>query len=191
VFLSRLTEKKGLHHLIGYLATQPAQVRLDIIGPDEEPGYWARCAALIAQLPGNIVVEKHAPMPPGEAMAWLQAAHAFAMPTHGENFGHAIFEAFCAGRPVLISDQTPWQGLAARHLGWDIPLKDEAAYGAALTAMSGMDQAEWNVWAHASWDFAAATIAETGLVDAQVAMVEAVLASAAEADLLAQGERDL
>ena len=37
----------------------------------------------------------------------------FLLPTGGENFGHAIFEALACGVPALISDQTPWRGLAA------------------------------------------------------------------------------
>ena len=44
----------------------------------------------------------------------------FLLPTGGENFGHAIFEALSCGVPVLISDQTPWRGLEAiaRRLGF-------------------------------------------------------------------------
>ena len=36
---------------------------------------------------------------------------AFLLPTGGENFGHAIFEALSCGVPALISDRTPWRDL--------------------------------------------------------------------------------
>ena len=31
-------------------------------------------------------------------------------------------ESLMAGRPVLISDQTPWRGLEQEKCGWDVPL---------------------------------------------------------------------
>lgn len=182
VFLSRLTEKKGLHYLLEVLrdhfaaAQAPSgSIRLDIIGPDEEAGYWERCAAIIATLPAHIQVQKHAPMPPAEAFAQLQTAHVFAMPTLGENFGHAIFEAFTAGRPVLISDKTPWRDLTAQQVGYDLPLDQPAAYAAALEQLLAMDQVTWDRWAQASWDYAAGYIAQADLVAAQVGLLEGAM----------------
>jgi glycosyltransferase involved in cell wall biosynthesis len=176
IFLSRLTHKKGLHLLLEYLRDQTAQIRLDIIGPDEEAGYWSRCQELIAALPAHIEVHKHAPLPPEEAIAQLQAAHCFAMPTLGENFGHAIFEALGAGRPVLISDQTPWRNLQARHLGFDIPLKHRQGYHQAIQELAEMDQVTWNQWAQASWAYAADFIAHSGLVAENVALLTRAMA---------------
>lgn len=177
VFLSRLTEKKGLHYLLEQLVTQQAAITLDIVGPDEEAGYWQRCAAIIARLPAQVEVRKHAPMPPEEAFAQLQAAHCFVMPTLGENFGHAIFEAFAAGRPVVISDQSPWRDLARQQLGFDIPLDQPAAYAAAIAQLAAMDQATWTQWASASWAYAAAYIAQDNLLAEQVALLEGAMAS--------------
>jgi glycosyltransferase involved in cell wall biosynthesis len=176
VFLSRLTEKKGLHFLLEFLQNQTAEINLDIIGPDEEAGYWARCKLLIALLPPNVKVEQHPPLPPEEAMAHLRAAHCFVMPTLGENFGHAIFEALSAGRPVLISDQTPWRDLAARRLGFDIPLKHQQGYLDAIAQLVGMGQDEWAQWAQASWAFAAEFIANGGFVADNKALLEQVMA---------------
>jgi glycosyltransferase involved in cell wall biosynthesis len=170
VFLSRLTEKKGLHLLLEWLRDIPATLQLDIIGPDEEPGYWDLCKKRIAQLPPNIQVHKHDPLPHAEAVATVQAAHAFVMPTRGENFGHAIFEALSAGRPVLISDQTPWSGLAARSAGFDIPLQDAAAWKKALLQLVAMDQTEWERWANASWKLAQTFLEDQAMVADNIAL---------------------
>lgn len=180
VFLSRLTEKKGLHLLLEMLQGQSGEILLDIIGPDTEPGYWQRCAALIDRLPANVRVEKHDALPPAEAFARLQAAHAFAMPTLGENFGHSIFEAFLAGRPVLISDQSPWRDLAARQLGFDIPLAATADFKAAIARLAGMDQPEWEQWARKSWGFAAEYIRQGTLKADQLTLLETAMASREE-----------
>ncbi|EQD61081.1 group 1 glycosyl transferase, partial [mine drainage metagenome] len=62
----------------------------------------------------------------------------FFLPTLGENFGHVIMEAMAAGTPVLISDRTPWHGLADLGVGHDLPLANEDAFVAALESYSGM-----------------------------------------------------
>ncbi|MFM2375374.1 MAG: hypothetical protein RLZZ165_471 [Bacteroidota bacterium] len=181
IFLSRLTEHKGLHLILEWLKDQDGQVELDVVGPDEELGYWDICKGLISELPDNVTVRKHEAVPPGEATALLQRAHCLMMPTRGENFGHAIFEAFCAGRPVLISDQTPWRGLEASKLGFDIALDDVAGHKGALESLVRMNQEEWNAWARASWEFAADRLSRSSAVEMYHQMFDALLAKPSEA----------
>lgn len=156
LFLSRISEKKGLHLLLAALQSQTARIALDIVGPDAEPGYWARCEALIARLPANVVVRKLPPVPPAEGLAHQRAAHLFAMPTLGENFGHAIFEALSAGRPVLISDQTPWRDLEAQQAGLDLPLDNTTAWADAIAHYASMDAQAWEAQARGAYAYASA-----------------------------------
>lgn len=58
----------------------------------------------------------------------IRGALPFLFPTLGENYGHVIFEALAAGCPVIVSDQTPWQDLEKREVGWVIPLADQQRY---------------------------------------------------------------
>jgi glycosyltransferase involved in cell wall biosynthesis len=83
----------------------------------------------------------------------LTAHHLFCLPTQGENFGHAIFEALAAGRPVLISDQTPWRSLAKRKAGWDIPLSDSTGFVNAIETVAAMDLRELNEWCKEAWRY--------------------------------------
>ena len=144
VFFSRLTIKKGVHQVLEALAGQEAEIELDLYGVQDEPEYWERCQGLIAELPSNIQVAYRGTVPPQETSATLQQYHAFVMPTQGENFGHAIFEALAAGRPVVISDQTPWRGLEEVKAGWDLPLDDTTALAGKIRSLAGMDQESWN-----------------------------------------------
>ncbi|MFN8397397.1 MAG: glycosyltransferase [Bacteroidia bacterium] len=150
VYLSRLSEKKGLHLVLEWLRDLKGEVSLEVVGPDDEPGYGDRCRKLIAALPSNIQVTEMGALPQNEGLSRLRAAHAFVMPTMGENFGHAIFEALNAGRPVLISDQTPWRDLVEARAGWDIPLADAGKFREALEQLVMMDHPTWESWARAA-----------------------------------------
>jgi glycosyltransferase involved in cell wall biosynthesis len=70
--------------------------------------------------------------------------HLFSLPTLGENFGHVIAEAFAAGRPVLISDQTAWRGLEAAGAGWDLPLDQPGRFQETLQKCIDMNQEEFD-----------------------------------------------
>ena len=87
-------------------------------------------------------------------MPILQQHHLFVLPTTGENFGHSIFEAFLAGRPVLISDQTPWLDLASKKTGWALSLDDPDAFVKAVGQAADWDQAQFLEWAQSAWHYA-------------------------------------
>jgi glycosyltransferase involved in cell wall biosynthesis len=52
----------------------------------------------------------------------FKSAHFLLMPTMHENYGHAIIESWGFGRPVLLSDKTPWRDLQKKGLGYCMPL---------------------------------------------------------------------
>ncbi|MFP5247445.1 MAG: group 1 family glycosyltransferase, partial [Thermoanaerobaculia bacterium] len=43
---------------------------------------------------------------------------------------------------VLVSDQTPWRGLAEKGIGWDLPLTSEVAFRDAIQRIVNMDEPE-------------------------------------------------
>jgi glycosyltransferase involved in cell wall biosynthesis len=99
------------------------------------------------------------------AITVLQRSHIFALPTTGENFGHAIFEALAAGRPVLISDQTPWRHLRQAEAGWDIPLNASAEFRNAILAALDWDQNIFDHWSKSAWNFAKNNVDSIGLMN--------------------------
>lgn len=182
IFMSRISEKKGLHLLLETLIDQKAEIQLQIIGPDKEAGYWERCEKIIARLPENIKVQKMSPMPAKEAFAHLQASHCFAMPTLGENFGHAIFESFSAGRPVIISDQSPWKELESKKIGYDLPLSSMTKFAEAIAAMAAMRQSEFDIWANSAWNFASNFRLDNGSLEQNKQLFEAAMQKVANAE---------
>ncbi|RMG37982.1 MAG: glycosyltransferase [Methanobacteriota archaeon] len=89
----------------------------DVYGPIKDNAYWQACKKAMVNLPSNIRVNYLGPEPPEKLPTILQQYHLMALPSAGENFGHAIFEALACGRPVLISDQTPWTDLEDHGAG--------------------------------------------------------------------------
>ena len=95
-------------------------LRVELVGPAEDEVYLQHLLSL--SKPGLDIVHVGA-VPPHELGEVWGRSHALLMPTTHENFGHAVVEAWAHGRPVLLSDQTPWRGLSEAGLGWDVPLE--------------------------------------------------------------------
>lgn len=171
VFYSRIAPKKNLLGALDMLAGVRGDVRLDVHGPIEDRDYWRRCQERIAELPENVVVRAHGPLPFGAATAELAGYDAFLLPTLGENFGHAIVEALAAGCPVVISDTTPWLGLEDHQAGWALPLGAAERWRGVLQRLVDMDAAEHARWSRGARDHAARTTSDPGVADANRALL--------------------
>jgi glycosyltransferase involved in cell wall biosynthesis len=154
IFVARLVSIKNLLYFLRALEGVRASVELSVVGPIEDKGYWEECRAQIAKMPDHIAVNYLGPRRNDELMPLLQEHHVFASPTTGENFGHSIFEALLAGRPVLISDQTPWLGLVTRKVGWDLPLADPGGFARVVEEAAAWDQEGFDQWARSAWEYA-------------------------------------
>lgn len=128
VFISRISPKKNLLLALQILQNVQQSVSYDIYGPIEDLEYWTECEAIIETLPANISVEYKGELYPDEVLSTLSKYDAFFMPTKGENYGHVIAEALCAGLPILITDTTPWRNLKELGIGWDLPLDNPKAF---------------------------------------------------------------
>jgi glycosyltransferase involved in cell wall biosynthesis len=130
VFMSRIDRKKNLDYALKVLARIHVPVVLDIYGPINDTPYWAECERLIALLPVGVNARYQGVIPNKAVCATLAGYDLFFLPTRGENFGHAIFDALEAGLPVLISDQTPWRDFG--DAGYALPLADPTAFQVAI-----------------------------------------------------------
>lgn len=132
VFMSRINRKKNLIGAIKLLGGVKGDVSLDIYGPIEDREYWNECQAAIAALPQQVRVQYRGTLEHNQVVRVMSQYDLFLFPSLGENFGHVILEALLAGLPVLISDTTPWLGLAKQGIGWDLPLSQTEMYHRVL-----------------------------------------------------------
>ncbi len=172
LFLSRVAPKKNLLFLLECLRLLPEKpaVRLTIAGPAEDAGYWEQCLNRIATLPANVQVTVAGAVSHEFVRTIMAQHHCYVLPTFGENYGHSIAEALGTGRPVLISDQTPWRALQAAGVGWDLSLEDAAAFCNAIAVLAGMNQVAFDTMAHAALAYARARAAPATLTEGYVAM---------------------
>ena len=154
IFISRIVPIKNLLLFLEVLKKITVNVTFTIVGPIEDDEYWAECREAINKLDQNIQVKYEGAKNNQELPALLAQHHLFVLPTAGENFGHSIFEALLNGRPVLISDQTPWQNLASVNAGWDIPLQNIDEFRNIIDMVGNWTQEEFNKWSNGAWEFA-------------------------------------
>ena len=153
IFLSRISRKKNLDGALKMLKGLNGEVQFNIYGPMEDKSYWAECQKIIGDLPGNIEVKYCGSVEHEKVGAVMKKHDIFLFPTLGENFGHVILEALCAGCPILISDQTPWRDLEANGVGWDLPLDRPELFHAVLQKCVDMEQNEYVKWSRRAWEY--------------------------------------
>lgn len=177
VLLSRISPMKNIDYAIRVLQLVNRPVTFSIYGPTEDPAYFAECVSLAEKLPKHVEVRWHGAVAPAEVPSIMAAHDLFFLPTRGENFGHVIAEALGAGTPVLVSDRTPWRGLQAAGVGWDLPLADLQAFADAIDVMATQDSVTTRRQRERAFEFARLHQENSGDVDASRNLLRLALQS--------------
>ncbi len=118
-------------------------ILFDLYGHIYNQKYWDECQEVINNLPPQIKVKYHGTMSPENIPLLNKNTHFLFLPTHGENFGHAIQESLSNATPVIISDCTPWRDLAVKNAGWDLPLDIPDQFQNVIKQCLEMDHEEY------------------------------------------------
>lgn len=144
VYVARIHPTKNTLKAIEWLGGLSGNVQYDIYGSIENEMYWKQCQDAITRLPQNIAVRYMGVIDHDQVASTIAGYHAYYMPTTGENFGHSIVEAMLMGKPVVISDQTPWTDVNGNG-GFAISLNDEKAFITALEELVEMNINKYSV----------------------------------------------
>jgi len=172
VSVARIAAEKNTLLAIQSLKNVKGAVRFDLYGPIYDEAYWAQCQAAISQLPPHVKVEYHGTVTPEEVPAVLADHHALFMPSAGENFGHTMLESLTAGRPLLISDRTPWRELEQQHAGWDLPLDRLEGFTEVVDRVCEMDQAAYDTWSKGAFDLGTRYLADATPIEASLKLFQ-------------------
>ncbi len=144
-FISRISEKKNLNFAIEVLKEiKNKTIVFDVFGPIEDQNYWNSCLENAKTLAPNIILSYNGILKPFEIGSTIGKYHALLLPTQNENYGHIIVETLQHGRPIIISDQTPWRNLKNESVGFDISLADKQKFIEAIEKLSELNQVEFN-----------------------------------------------
>ncbi len=143
VYIARIHPHKNLRSALSALSKVHGKVIFSIYGPIEDMAYWRECCLEIASLPKGIEATYRGVLEHNDVRTAIGANHVLLQPTKSENFGHTIFEALAAARPVIIGNATPWKALEAQHAGWDVPPFDVAALTQAVQICVDIDSSEY------------------------------------------------
>jgi glycosyltransferase involved in cell wall biosynthesis len=155
VYLSRIAPVKNLRYAIELLSDLTGDVLFDIYGPLEDETYWEACERSIRSLPPNVRVRYLGLVGDNSGVLdTLAGYHFFLLPTLGENFGYAIYEALMVGCPPIISDRTPWNTLCEHGVGWQLPLEDRDQWRRVLQECIDMPEISYRQIAEAARAFA-------------------------------------
>ena len=154
IFVGRLHPIKKLDFLLEALAKAKGDIKLDIVATREDKEYWTMCKKMIGKFQFTFDITTYIDLPHHKIKPLLEKAHLFALPTEGENFGHAIFEALTVGCPVLISDQTPWAGLRSKKAGIELPLADQTGFTDLIQEFFDMPDTAWQEYRQGAWSLA-------------------------------------
>lgn len=166
LFVGRLVEKKGLHHLLHALPQVIAEcpkTRLTIagFGPERE-----RLERIVAKLDLKAHVDFVGAMPQASLPAFYQRATLFVAPFieaddgDQEGLGLVVAEAMACGCPVVVGNVSATQDLVDASSGIRVPAYDHAQLASAIIALLRDDEARARLGRHArahveqhySWD---------------------------------------
>lgn len=153
LYLSRIAPEKNLMGVLRTCDSLSGEITLSIVGPVGSENYWSRCREMMRNLPGHIQATYEGPVPHKHVPRVLRRHHLLFLPTRSENFGHVIQEALQMGRPVLISDRTPWNGVHGAGAGWVCPLGDVKCFRRCLERCVEMDQPSFEAHCRAAREY--------------------------------------
>jgi len=152
IFIGRIHPIKNLKYLLSLLVKTHIVGSLKIIGVKEDVRYWLECEKVIEKI-RNVKVEYLGELPHEELYDHIIDSQLLVLPTLGENFGHAIAESIAAGRPVLISDRTPWKNLSQKGLGWEHSLDASESFIQSLETAFHWSQEEFDFFCSRCYDW--------------------------------------
>jgi glycosyltransferase involved in cell wall biosynthesis len=156
VFLSLINSNKNLGLIIDSVNSLPKGITLDIYGPIADKKYWNFCYLKIA---GSSRIQYKGVVSPELVQEVLSHYHFFILPTLGENFGHAIFDALSIGLPVIISRHTPWSEVESMNAGYYCDELNSTSLNSLLTRVMALSTEDYNSYSLGALEYARQYIA--------------------------------
>jgi glycosyltransferase involved in cell wall biosynthesis len=131
-----LTPLKGVHHLLhafAKVAQEFPEVRLEIVGRDENPEYAEELRQEVFRLRLNGRVSFVGEVPQVELANRMRRSRVFVLPTYSEGLPRVVFEAMATGVPVIATAVSGIPEIIQNEItGFLVPPGDEEALAERL-----------------------------------------------------------
>lgn len=124
ITISRIAEEKNAIGAIKAVSKLTGNIMYHWIGEAVDDTYYQEFLREVQMLPNNITFSQHGSLPQSKITALLSQSTFFFLPTHGENFGHSIYEALAAGKPSVIGENTPFADIEKYNAGFAVVSND-------------------------------------------------------------------
>lgn len=158
VTIALISPMKNVKLVLEALGKCSSSITYDIYGPVKDAAYWQECQQLIATMPNNICVQYHGAVTPDKVLNTLADYHCMIQPSKSENFGHALYEALAAGKPVITSHYTPWNNLEEANAGFNVDINNIQTITDAIEKMASLNNEAYTDSSNAAAQYAAKSI---------------------------------
>lgn len=146
LFLGRVAPEKNPIVLLKSLQSVTFKIEVTFCGSNNEGDYSMQFENELKKLPSCVSTNIIGDIPHNELGSLFQKNDILALPSLGENFGHAIFESMAFGLPVIIGNNTPWKDLEARQAGFEIEPANETELLKGITFFNELNSESYDVW---------------------------------------------
>ena len=146
LFLGRISKEKNPIALLKAMQTFEGKCKLVFAGAPGSNDYMLNFSAEAANLPPNVEFEYISDLPHSDVPKLLESSDIMALPSLGENFGHAIFESFVHSVPVVIGNNTQWTQVEELKAGKIVDPNNSDEIKSAIQVFASMNAEEMKIW---------------------------------------------
>jgi glycosyltransferase involved in cell wall biosynthesis len=158
LYYSIISSKKNLLFLLQTLHKSKVKFVLHVYGSIKEDSYWQTCDRFVQENQLSGFVSYFGPVNADKLELISKSYDIMALPTLGENFGHAIVECLGYGLPVLISENTPWE-FEESDMSFSLKLEQVDSWVDALHLISSWNNTKHQIAKQRAYDYYVRNIA--------------------------------
>ena len=157
LYISRICDHKNLLFLIKSLKqlnnSINNKIELNIYGFIEEEKYWERCKNEIISISKFVKIKYRGIIQKIDKTEIFEKHHFFILMSKSENFGHVIYESLSSGRPVIISDKTPWNEIGKKQCGYVVNLNSNNDLNDVFKTVIGIKEEKYLIMCNNALNF--------------------------------------
>lgn len=146
LFLGRISPEKNPVMVLKALNLVKESISIKFVGAGIDEAYQQVFDNELKTLPVNIEVKCLGELPHKDILDLFEQTDIMILPSHGENFGHAIFESLAYATPVIISNNTPWKQMQLDKAGIEVNAGNIEEINQAIALFNQMELSEYREW---------------------------------------------